>query len=199
MIWWGFFVFVLGVFSTLCLQVGSHLGFEMVSAVLFLSFGVSCLLDWLGKPFFICHQHLWFALSFFATGICVQSLSFMAFSAVGIRVRLFVFALLVLVSGYQCISQFLVSCCVCTCCSSASSLEIQTGIVLVTLWTALQTPLWSKPHLVFQHKLYKIALSEVIATQMGVTEVQPQSQLVWIVQIWTIFTSQGVDSVGTHA
>ena len=36
---------------------------------------------------------------------------FTAFSAVGIRVRLFVFALLVLVSGYQCISQFLVSCC----------------------------------------------------------------------------------------
>ena len=35
----------------------------------------------------------------------------MAFSAVGIRVRLFVFALLALVSGYQCISQILVSCC----------------------------------------------------------------------------------------
>ena len=50
--------------------------------------------------------------SIFATGIYVQSLYFMAFSAVGIRVRLFVFALLVLVSGYQCISQFLVSCCV---------------------------------------------------------------------------------------
>ena len=43
-------------------------------------------------------------------GICVQSLSFTAFSAVGIRVRLFVFALLALVSGYQCISQR-VSCC----------------------------------------------------------------------------------------
>ena len=49
--------------------------------------------------------------SFFAIGICVQSLSFTAFSAVGIRVRLFVFSLLALVSGYQCISQFLVSCC----------------------------------------------------------------------------------------
>ena len=35
----------------------------------------------------------------------------MAFSAVGIRVSFFVFALLALVSGYQCISQFLVSCC----------------------------------------------------------------------------------------
>ena len=94
----------------------------MVSAVLFLSFGVGCLLAWLGQPFFVCHQHLWFGLfflchrhlwsvlSFFATGICVQSLSFTAFSAVGIRVRLFVFALLALVSGYQCISQFVVCC-----------------------------------------------------------------------------------------
>ena len=62
--------------------------------------------------FFLCHRHLWSVLSFFATGICVRFLSFMAFSAVGIRVRLFVFALLALVSGYQCISQFLVSCCV---------------------------------------------------------------------------------------
>ena len=35
---------VVVVFSTLCLQVGNRLGFEVVSAVLFLSFGVSCLL-----------------------------------------------------------------------------------------------------------------------------------------------------------
>ena len=90
---------------------------------MFLSFGGSCLLDWLGQPFFVCYQHLWFGLSFFlchrhlwsvlsffATGISL-CISFMAFSAVGIRVRLFVFALLALVSGYQCISQFLVSCC----------------------------------------------------------------------------------------
>ena len=100
----------------------------MVSAVLFLSFGVSCLLAWLGQPFFVCHQHLWFGLSSFATWVCglfflclpqafVYRLFFflfsffMAFSVVGIRVRLFVFALLALVSGYQCISQFLVSCC----------------------------------------------------------------------------------------
>ena len=47
------------------------------------------------------------ACSFFATGIYVQPLSFMAFSVVGIRVRLFVFAL---VWGYQCTSQFLASC-----------------------------------------------------------------------------------------
>ena len=38
----------------------------------------------------------------------------------------------------------------CACCSSASSLEIRTGFFSrsVTLWTALQIPLWSKPHLV---------------------------------------------------
>ena len=54
--------------------------------------------------FFLCHRHLWSVLSFFATGICVQSLSFTAFCAVGIRVRLFVFALLALVSGYQSLS-----------------------------------------------------------------------------------------------
>ena len=43
--------------------------------------------------FFLCHRHLWSVLSFFATGICVWSLSFVAFSAVGICVRLFVSAL----------------------------------------------------------------------------------------------------------
>ena len=37
--------------------------------------------------------------------------TFTAFFAVGIRVRLFVFALLAFVSGYQCISQFLLTCC----------------------------------------------------------------------------------------
>ena len=71
---------------------------------------------------FLCHRHLWSVLSFFPIGICVQSLSFMAKTksltrmptaenAVGIRVRLFVFAMLALVSGYQCIFQFLVLCC----------------------------------------------------------------------------------------
>ena len=54
--------------------------------------------------------------SFFATGVCARSLSFMAFSAVGIRVRLFVFALLALVSGYQWSSHFSVSCCVLAAC-----------------------------------------------------------------------------------
>ena len=51
--------------------------------------------------FFLCHRHLWSVLSFFATGICVQSLSFTAFSALGIRVRHFVFALLALVSWFR--------------------------------------------------------------------------------------------------
>ena len=89
----------------------------------------------------------------------------------------------------------------CACCSSASSLEIRTGIFSksVTLWTALQIPLWSKHHLVFHHKVYEIALSKVLATQMGVTEAQHQNQLVWIVQIWPIFALQRVDSAGTHA
>ena len=44
--------------------------------------------------------------------------------------------------------------------------------------------LWKvRPHLVFRHKVYEIALSEVLATQMDVTE----AQLVWIVQIWPMF------------
>ena len=89
--------------------------------------------------FFLCQWHLWSVLSFFAAGICVQSLSFTAFSAIGNCVRLFVFALLALVSGYQCILQFF-GIMLCACCSSASSFEIRTGSFCksVTLWTALQ-------------------------------------------------------------
>ena len=79
----------------------------------------------------------------------------------------------------------------CTCCSFFCK--------SVTLWTALQIPLWSKTHLVFRHKVYEIALSEVLATQMGVTEAQHKSQLVWIVQIWPILASQRVDIAGTRA
>ena len=100
--------------------------------------------------------------------LCLQSLSFMAFSAEGIHVRLFVFAMLALVSGYQCISQFLVSCYV----LAAHQLhpwrfELDFFSKLVTLWTALQIPFWSKSHLVFRHKVYEIALSKVLATQMA--------------------------------
>ena len=69
----------------------------------------------------------------------------------------------------------------------------------VTLWTALQIPLWSKPHFVFCHKVYEIALSEMLASQMGVTEAQHQNQLVWIVPIWPIFALRGVDSARTRA
>ena len=120
-----FFLFLL----TLWLQVGNRLGFWGGFSC-FVSFTwcqlFACLIRaaifhlppaFVVWSFFLCYRHLWSVLSFFATGICVQSLSFRAFSAVGIRVCvgirviLFVFALLALVSGYQCISQFLVSCC----------------------------------------------------------------------------------------
>ena len=115
-----FFIF----FFTLCLQVGNRLGFWggfscFVSFILCQLF--ACLIRaaiFRLPPAFVvwssllCHRHLWSVLSFFATGISVQSLSlsffffffFTAFSAVGIRVRHFVFASLALVSGYQCIS-----------------------------------------------------------------------------------------------
>ena len=92
---------------TLCLQVGNHLGFwggfscfvSFIWCQLFACLIRAAIFRLLPAfvvwSFFLCHRHLWSVLFFFATGICVQSLSFMAFSAVGIRVRLFVFALLV--------------------------------------------------------------------------------------------------------
>ena len=99
----------------------------------------------------------------------------------------------------QCFSVFGIM--LCACCLSASSLEIRTRFFCksVTLWTALQIPLWSKPRLVFRHKVDKITFREVLATQMGVTEAQHKSQLVWIVQIWPIFASQRVDFAGIRA
>ena len=77
--------------------------FHLVSAVCWIDYGSHFHLPpaFVVWSFFLCHRHLWSVFSFFATGICVWSLSFMAFSAVGIYVRLF--ALLALVSGYQCI------------------------------------------------------------------------------------------------
>ena len=76
----------------------------------------------------------------------MQSLSFTAFSAVGIRVRPFVFALLALVSGYQCTCQFFYIM-LCACCSLASSLEIRTGNFSksVTLWTPYKFRFEAKP------------------------------------------------------
>ena len=98
MIWCFCFVFL---FSTLCLQVGNRLGFWG---------GFSCFVSFIWCQLFACLIRAaifrlppaFVVWSFFLCHICVQSLSFMAFSAVGIRVRLFVFALLALVSGYQC-------------------------------------------------------------------------------------------------
>ena len=102
-------------------------------------------------------------------------LSFMAFSAVGIRVRLFVCALLALVSGYQCISQFLESCCA----VAARQLhpwrfELDFFASRLPCGQPYRFCFEANPHLVFRHKFYEIALSEVLATQMGVTEAQHQ-------------------------
>ena len=138
--------------------------------------------------FFLCHRHLC-TVSFFHCLFCHRHscLTFclcLVSACFRVSVYLSIFGIML-----------------CACCLSASSLEIQTWILSksVTLSTALQILLWSKPHLVFCHKVYKIALSEVLAKQMGVTEAQHQSQLVWIVQIWPIFASQRVDSVGSRA
>ena len=179
------------VLSTLFLQVDNHLGFWggfscFVSFIWCQLF--ACLIRtaifrlppaFVVWSFFPCHRHLWSVRSFFATDICVQSLSFTAFSAVCIRARLLVSALLVLVWGYQGISQFLVSCRALVACQIHPwRFELEFFSKSVTLCTALQVPLWSKPHLVFCHKVYETALSEVLATQMGVTEAQHQTQLV---------------------
>ena len=86
LMWFQLFCFFHLVSAVRLTDQGSHFSFATsICGLFFLSF-------------FLCHRHLW------------SVLSFMAFSAVGIRVRLFVFALLALVSGYQCISQFLLSC-----------------------------------------------------------------------------------------
>ena len=108
------------------------------------------LLAWLGQPFkkkIVCHHHLWFGLSFFAivicglfflsffaTGICVQPLSFTAFSAVGIHVRLFVFAL---VWGYQYTSQFLASCSALAACQPSRGPHGQPADILCSMGRTL--------------------------------------------------------------
>ena len=85
----------------------------------------------------------------------------------------------------------------CTCCSSASFFEWDLFFKSVTLWAALQIPIWSKTHLVFRHKVYEIALSEVLPTQMRRSI--NWYQFIWTIQIWPIFASQRVDSAGTRA
>ena len=109
--------------------------------------------------FFLCHRHLC-TVSFFHDLFCHRHSCYtfclcLVSACFGVWVYLSVFGIML-----------------CACCSSASSLEIQTGFFAksVTLWTALQILLWSKPHLIFRHKVYEIALSEVLATQMGVTD-----------------------------
>ena len=192
MIWWGVCVCVC-VCSPLCLQVGNRLGF-WGGFICFVSFIWCQLFAWLIRAaifrlasafvvwsFFLCHRHLWSVLSFFATGICIRSLFFAAFYAVGIRVRPFGFALFQDISvslkfWYHAVRLLLVSFIL-----GDSNWIFSRS---VTLWTALQIPLWSKPHLVFRHKVYEIALSEVLATQMGVTEAQHQSQLVSLNQLY---------------
>ena len=89
----------------------------------------------------------------------------------------------------------------CACCLSASSLEIRTGIFPSRLLCGQPykfrfeaNPIWYSAI-----KFTKIALSEMLATQMGVTEAQHQNQLVWIVQIWPIFALRRVDSARTRA
>ena len=82
-IWWRV---LLSFFPTLCLQVGNRLGFWG---------GFSCFVSFIWCQLFAClsraaifrlppafvvwsfflYRHLWSVLSFFATGICVQSLS----------------------------------------------------------------------------------------------------------------------------
>ena len=105
----------------------------------------------------------------------------MALSAVGIRVRLFVFALLALVSEHQGISQFLVSCCALALLlvsfilgdSNRNFFHVGYPVDSPTNSALKQTPFGIPPD-----KVYEITLSEVLATQMGVTEAQHQSQLV---------------------
>ena len=201
-------------FSTLCLQVGNRLGFwggfscfvSLIWCQLF-----ACLIRaaifrlppaFMVWSFFLCHRHLWSVLSFFATGICVQSQSFMAFSAVGIRVILFCLCLHVSacfrVSVY--LSVFVIM--LCACCSSASSLEIRTGILSksVTLWTALQIPLWSKPHLVYRH-IVKFTKSHSAKCSLHKWAWLRLSTKVCSFELYKFdpFSPQSVDSAGTRA
>ena len=150
--------------------------------------------------FFLCHRHLWSVLSFFATGICVRSLSFMAFSAVDIHVRLFVFALLALVSGYQCISQGFFY----------HALRLVLISFILGDWNWNFFPSWlpcGQPYK-FRFEANPIWYSAITFTKLHSAKCllhkwvwmrHSISQLIWIVQIWPIFASRWVDSAGTRA
>ena len=206
-------VFLCVCFSTLCLHVGNRLGFWGGFSC-FVSFIWCQLFAWLIRaaifrlpPAFVvwflslCHRHLWSVLSFFATGICVRSLSFTVFSAISICVRLFVSALLELVWEYQYISQFLVSCCV----LAARQLHpwrfeldfppsrLPYGQLYKFHFEA--NPIWYSAIKFTKSHSAKCSLHK----WMWLTEAQHQSRLVWIVQMWPIFTSQRVESAGTCA
>ena len=130
-------------------------------------FGVSCLFAWLRQPLIFRLPPAFVVWSFFATGICVQSLSFTAFSAVGIRVRPFVFALLALVLGYQCISEFLVSCCALAACQLHPW-----RFKLSYKFRFEANPIW------YSAITFTKSQSAHDTKWIGVTEVQHQSQLV---------------------
>ena len=99
----------------------------------------------------------------------------MAFSTVGIRVRPFVFALLAHVAGYQ----FFVSCCA----LAARHLhpwrfELEFFPSRLPCGQPYKFRFEANPICYSAIKFTEIALSEVLATQMGVTEAQHQNQLV---------------------
>ena len=128
--------------------------------------------------FLLCLRYLWSVLSFFATGVCVQSLSFTAFSAIGIRVRLFVFALLALVSEYQCISQFSVSCCALAACQLHPwRFELEFFPSLLPCGQPYKFCFEANPIWYSAIKFTKSHSSKVLATQMGVTEAQHSARL----------------------
>ena len=207
-----FFFFLLfwggGVFSTLCLQVGNRLVF---------CGGLSCFVSFIWCQlfaglireaifrlppafvvcsFFLCYRHLWSVLSLFATDIYVRSLSFTAFSAVGICV--FVFALLALFSGYQCISQFLVSCCALAARQLHPwrfELDFFPSRLPCRLPRFEANPIWYSAIKFTKSHSAICSLHKWAWLRRSIN----WNQLVWIVHIGPIFTSQRVDSAGTRA
>ena len=98
-------------------------------------------------------------------------------------------------SGFSCFVSF-IWCQLFACLIRAAIFRLPPAFVVWSFFLC-HRHLWSV--LSFFATVHKIALSEVLTTQMGMTEAQHQSQLIWIVQIWPIFASWQVDSAGTHA